>query len=116
VVLQSGWGNRTDRRVKNIEISTSVGENSPPAGKYLVEDKFGPNAFDEEQAQRYSSFLQNNGKVRTLDGKEYSGIIYFFDKQEAALKAWNKMQGLSANIYIGFYGESGNLQWLARRN
>jgi len=116
VVLQSRWGNRTDRKVKNIEISTSVGENSPPTGKYLVEEKFGRNAFDEKQAQRYSSFLQNNGKVRTADGKEYSGIIYFFDNKEAAETAINQMKGLSANIYIGFYDNSGDLIWFERRN
>jgi hypothetical protein len=64
VVLQSGWGNRTARRVKNIEISTSVGENSPPAGKYLVEDKFGLNAFgsdDTAQAIGYSNALESGG-------------------------------------------------------
>ena len=113
VVQIEGTGRNADDAIR---IGTIRDPNAPPSGDYLVEDKFGPNAFKVKQAQRYSSFLQNNGKVRTAKGQEYSGIIYFFDNKEAAETARDQMKGLSANIYIGCYDNSGNLIWLQRRN
>jgi len=99
----------TNQADDHIEIITNVGENSPPAGKYLVEDKFGADAFSTDsqpQARRYSDALKKEGgKVTAKDGKQYDGIIYFCSNPDVAnqVLSFLKQNELNDKIYIGFY-------------
>jgi hypothetical protein len=90
-------------------------EEGPPAGKYLVDDKAGPNAFDKTQAENYSSSIeQGGGIIKTMGGKEYDGLIYFFDTRTSAEKAMGTINNLNHKIYVGYYNPKGELEWLLR--
>jgi peptide methionine sulfoxide reductase MsrA len=107
--------NETGRVADDVISVTDDIEAGPPVGKYLVEDKAGPGAFKLDQAKDYFESLDPvNGTVKTKDGKQYNGIVYFFDSRESAQNAKRIIQGLShkEKIYVGYYNAQSKLEWL----
>lgn len=104
-----GVGRNADRVV---QVSGGL-ELGPPAGKYLAEDKAGPEAFKAAQARAYSQALaEGGGKVTTVDGSVYDGILYFFDTEGSAEAAMRVLEDLDPNIHVAFYNKMGALEWL----
>jgi len=99
-----------------------LADGAPPQGNYIVEDKNGPSAFDTDQADRYSDFLNQEGENKlknkiNVGNTVYDGVVYFFNSQknaEAARKYIDRKE-LNKYIYIGFYDLDGNLQWMPRK-
>lgn len=91
-----------------------IGENAPPVGTYIAEDKAGKAAFKEIQAAAYSDDLNNGNLV--ADGYTYDGILYFFQSETTARKAVAKLDAIDANssIYVSYVSGNGNMRWLSR--
>jgi len=96
-------------------ISEDLGEGAPKPGTYLVEDKSGKEPFVPEQAERYSSYLnEGEGKIKVKKAV-YDGLVYFFDSFQPANNAMEKtIKNLNENMYVGYYNENGELRWLLR--
>jgi hypothetical protein len=105
-----------NRNADDAVIVKSDIRQGPPAGKYLVDDKAGLHAFKNKQAKNYSSSIeQGGGKIKTIDGQEYDGLIYFFDTEASADNAMTTIEKLNRNIYVGFYDAQGQLGWKIRQ-
>lgn len=84
-------------------------------GRYLAEDKAGPNAFDLTQARQYhEALLAGSGRVEARNGQRYEGIVYFFSDRQAAEAAARLMrsEGLSSDLHVAYYRPEGSLAWL----
>lgn len=110
-----------------ISVDTAPkGEGAPPFGKYAVEDKAGyRDGLDprsSKQSKIYSTALESGGGTVKAGDTTYQGVIYFFDNLDAAKKALDndikKIGEAGAHhekIFIGYFDEAGNLQWLPRK-
>lgn len=99
-----------------VEVTRSpAGVNGPRTlGRYLAEDKAGPNAFDLAQAKQYDEALQaGDGRITARSGDRYEGIVYFFSNRDAAQAAALLMdrEGLDAALHVAFYQADGSLGW-----
>ena len=76
-------------------------------GKYLAEDKSGPNSYKFKQAKTYSDAIKA-GKIDAV------GVMYFFQNEQAARTAVNSMnrKGLSRGIHVGFYDADESFKWI----
>jgi hypothetical protein len=111
-----------------ITVSADGPPGAPPPGRYLVEDKAGAAAFKPSQADGYSARLENGaGSIETSRGtppnmkkETFDGVVYIFDDAKSTDQALAKIgdldqpNALHEKIYIGYYDESGTLQWLPR--
>jgi len=105
-----------------IKVKEQVNDIYPELGKYLVEDKGGVQAFQIEQAKIYSAHIMK-GKDRTIktqnlltkEGGEYDGIVYFFENQDFAREAIEKLEKIEAYrkgyIHVVFFDETGKITW-----
>ncbi len=72
------------------------------AGIYGVEDK-GGDSFNRGQARLYSGHLHaNRGRLVTVDGQQYAGIVYFFRNYATAAAAatWMNANRIHRNVHI----------------
>jgi hypothetical protein len=106
--------NLPNGRIADGAVNITAGPpGAPPPGRYLAEDKSGPGAFDPAQARRYSDqFDAHTGTIRTVDGTSHAGIVYTFDTEASARAALATIQGLHANIHVGYIGAGGTYVWL----
>jgi hypothetical protein len=97
-----------------VEVFGPTGVFGPTeTGSYLGEDKAGPGAFDRDQAVHYSDNIRE-GKIRTADGKQHLGVLYFFDSHDHALAARTFMDdnNLSPRLRVAYYDANGAVRWL----
>ncbi|HBE61114.1 MAG TPA: hypothetical protein DDW56_27395 [Cyanobacteria bacterium UBA11366] len=111
-----------DKELKE-EGSDAIKEGSPPMGNYLVEDKAGDSfttKSSEQQLENYQKHLAKGDKIETkIDNEKriagtYDGVIYFFDSENSALNAMDKIQNMHPKIYVGYYNEKAQLTWMPR--
>ena len=86
-----------------ISVNSNMGGQRPKAGNYLVDDKAGADAFDIEQAVRYSDLLNTDNTLQTAGGK-HRGLIYVFEDPDAAATALSQLntRQLNPNIFVAY--------------
>ncbi|MBO0784420.1 MAG: hypothetical protein J2P37_36925, partial [Ktedonobacteraceae bacterium] len=111
-----GVQRQADGRVSISPSVKAAGINLKP-GEYLAEDKGGSRSFDLDQAKRYNNALSSvpkGSKPTTDNGKEYDGVIYYFQSEAAAVKALNTLKldnvNLHSDFHIAYYDDAGNLK------
>lgn len=90
------------------------GDGPARAGRYLVEDKFG-SSFNIDQARAYSEAMDGVGRITTRDGSVQQGVVYVFNDAQtasAAMRALDRVDGLSDTIHVAILRAPGEFQWL----
>ena len=98
-----------------VDVRSNIGTRKPKKGKYLVDDKAGRDAFDPDQAERYSKLLKKNDL--TTSDRTYDGLIYIFENTDAADDAVAHLdaEGLSKKIFVAtFDATTGRLKFIPR--
>jgi hypothetical protein len=104
-----------DGKMADGAVSVTAAPASVPGmtvGKYLAEDKTGKKPYDPKQAERYSAELdRGSGTYKAPDGTQFKGLVYFFENQAAADKAFVHANGLNPNVHLAYFDEHGVLRW-----
>jgi len=88
---------------------------APPRGRYLLDDKGGADPFGLTQARDYSSQI-TGGRLGADDGRQYDGLVYFFQEEDAARRAAAALDAneLSDRIFVGYFDAAGRPRWVRR--
>lgn len=100
------------------EIVNTPAPGAPKPGKYLVEDKAGTGAFDEEQFKRYAEILAK-GDLTTMSGKRFDGLVYFFDSElslASALAFLKDHPELGQRLFVAHLDKNAQFKWLMGKN
>ena len=99
------------------DVVQEQGKHGPKSGKYLVEDKSGQGAFDEEQFKKYVEMMEK-GDLETLSGKKFDGLIYFFDSYSAYSSAEGFLRSypkLGEKLHVAYLTENAEFEWIPQR-
>lgn len=99
-----------------MEVTRRDSAGGPPEGTFLVEDKSGRGAFDEEQFKRYSEML-TKGDLTTNSEKKFDGLVYFFDSRSSLDSAGGVFLAhpeLGRKLHVAYLNQDGVFVWVVR--